>query len=88
MPASVRPWREAIAVLNQLGWSDRDIAVVLHLAPATVRRVLGRPRADLPRTQPPPYGTCSHPVGKGWCDAPVTGGRAFCDEHWRLAWPS
>ena len=85
MPASTRPWRKALDVLHAAGWPPKDIALVLHISVGTVHRALGvRPgeRAS------PPYGTCSHPVGKLWCDRPVAGGRAFCDEHYLPWWPS
>jgi hypothetical protein len=41
MPASYRPWREAILALAAAGWQPKDIALVLHISLGTVHRVLG-----------------------------------------------
>lgn len=85
MPASARPWREAIAVLAAAGWDERDIAAVLHLSLGTVYRELGVRFWERPA--PSPAATCSQRVGEFWCDRPVRPGEVYCADHWRLAWP-
>lgn len=83
-------YHEAAALLAAAGWSERDIARVLHLSLSTVLRVLKRRPWEVPapsRPEPMSPGTCSQRVGDGWCDAPVRPGEAFCAEHWRSGWP-